>query len=86
MAGLRPRHVWLSSTSIAILVVQDKLDYPVSETGLFGFAGLKRWTYLTPSPVFLSSLSPTLKNNCEGTPKTSISDFLVPPWNLGVLG
>jgi hypothetical protein len=36
-----PGHVWLSSTPIVVLVVQEKPDYPV-------FVGLKPWTDLTP--------------------------------------
>jgi hypothetical protein len=59
MAGHRPGHVWLSSTPVAILVVQKKPDYPVSEPDYPVFVGLKPRTDLTPSPVFLSSLSHT---------------------------
>jgi hypothetical protein len=72
------------------LVVQEKLDCLVSETGLSDFHGFNPSppppdrTY--PFTVFSHfSLSLSLKNNCEGDPKTSIGDPLVPPWNLGVL-
>jgi hypothetical protein len=85
MAGHRPGHVRLSSTPIAILVVQKKLDYPVSETGLSGFRGFKaldRPYPFTNFPLF----SLTLKNIRKGDPKSPIGDFLVPLWNLRVLG
>jgi hypothetical protein len=68
-----------------ILVVQEKSDCPVSETGLSDFCGFK-----PPGqnlPIHRSShFSLSLKNNREGDPKTPIGDPLVPPWNLGVLG
>jgi hypothetical protein len=50
-----------------ILVVQEKPDYPVSET--------------YPFTIFLTSLSlsHTHKNNHEGDPKIPIGDSLVPP-------
>jgi hypothetical protein len=69
-----------------ILVVQEKSDCPVSETGLFGFHGFKPPGQNLPVHYFLTSLSLSLKNNWEGDPKTPIGDSLVPPWNLGVLG
>jgi hypothetical protein len=73
-----------SSYQRLFLVVQEKLDCPVWEAGLSGFRGFKPLDRTYPFTIFLTSLS--LKNNCEGDPKTSIGDFLVPPWNLGVLG
>jgi hypothetical protein len=69
-----------------ILVVQEKPDCPVLEIGLSGFHGFKPPGQNLPLHHFLTSLSLTLKNNCEGDPKTPIGDPLVPPWNLGVLG
>jgi hypothetical protein len=69
------------------LVVQEKLDCPVSKIGLSGFCGLKPRTDFTSSLFFsLLSLSHTLKNNCEDDPKTPFGYSMVPPWNLGVLG
>jgi hypothetical protein len=41
MSGHRPGHVWVSGTPIAILVVQEKPNCPVSKTGLSGFCGFK---------------------------------------------
>jgi hypothetical protein len=68
---------WLSKKNQTIRFL--KLDYPV-------FMGLKPQDRPYPFMVSLSSLSLTLKNNCEGDPKTPFGDSLVPPWNLGVLG
>jgi hypothetical protein len=34
ISGLHPGHVQVFGTPTALLVVQEKLDYPVSETGL----------------------------------------------------
>jgi hypothetical protein len=62
-----------------ILVVQKKSDCSV-------FVGLNPLARTYPFTVFLTSLSLSLKNNCEGNPKTSIGDPLITPWNLGVLG
>jgi hypothetical protein len=42
-----------------ILVVQEKSDYPVSETGLSGFHGFKPLDRTYPFTVFLTSLSHT---------------------------
>jgi hypothetical protein len=56
----------------------QKPDYPV-------FTGLNPLDITYPFTVFLTSLSLSLKNNCEGDPKTPIGDSLIPPWNLGVL-
>jgi hypothetical protein len=67
-----------------ILVVQEKSDCPVLETGLSGFHRFKPPTY--PFTIFLTSLSHTHKNNREGDTKTPIGDSLVPLWNLGVIG
>jgi hypothetical protein len=76
-----------SSYQRLILVVQEKPDCPVSKTGLSGFCGFKPpGRNLTLYHFLTSSLSLSLKNNREGDPKTPIGDFLVPPWNLGVLG
>jgi hypothetical protein len=70
-----------------ILVVQEKLDYPVSETRLSGFRGFKAPVQnLSLHHFSLFSLSLSHKNNHEGDPKTPIGDSLVPPWNVGVLG
>jgi hypothetical protein len=63
---------------IAVLVVQEKPDYPI-------FAGLKPQDRPYPFTVFLTYLSLSLKNNHEGDPKTPFGDSLVPPWNLRVL-
>jgi hypothetical protein len=65
-----------------ILVVQEKPDCPVSKTELSDFRGFKPPGQNIPLHCFSHfSLSHTQDN-----PKTPISDFLVPPWNLGVLG
>jgi hypothetical protein len=68
-----------------ILVVQEKLNYPVSETRISGFCRFKPPGQNLPLHHF-SHFSLSLKNNREGDPKNPISDPLVPPWNLGVLG
>jgi hypothetical protein len=73
------------SYHMLILVVQEKLDCLVSETGLFGFCLFKPPGQNLPLHRF-SHFSLSLKNNREGDPKTPIGDPLVPPWNLGVLG
>jgi hypothetical protein len=44
-----------------ILVVQEKPDYPVSETGLSGFRGFKTPRQTLPLHRFLSSLCLTLE-------------------------
>jgi hypothetical protein len=70
-----------------ILVVQEKPDYLVLETGLSGFCGFKPPGQNLPLHRFSHfSLSHTHKNNREGDSKTPIGDSLVPSWNLGVLG
>jgi hypothetical protein len=72
MAGHRPRHVWLSSTPVAILVVQEKPDYPVSETGLSSFCGFKasdRPYPFTSFPLFSLSHSRT---SIRATPSTPL--------------
>jgi hypothetical protein len=70
-----------------ILVVQEKLDCPVSETRLSSFRGFKAPVQnLSLHHFSLFSLSLSHKNNREGDPKTPIGDSLVPPWNVGVLG
>jgi hypothetical protein len=61
-----------------ILIVQEKLGCPVSEIELSGFRGFKPLDRTYPFTVFLTSLSHTHKNNCEGDPKTPIADSLVP--------
>jgi hypothetical protein len=68
-----------------ILVIQLKLDCPVSEIGLSDFRLFKPPGQNLPIHHF-SHFSLSLKNNHEGDPKTPIGDPLVPPWNLGVLG
>jgi hypothetical protein len=72
------------SYHMLILVVQEKSDCPISETGLSNFRLFK-----PPRQNLLlhhfSHFSLSLKNNCEGNPKTPIDDPLVPLWNLGVL-
>jgi hypothetical protein len=57
----------------------QKSDYPV-------LAGLTPEERTYPFTFFLTSLCFSLKNNHEGNPKTPIGDFLIPPWNLEVLG
>jgi hypothetical protein len=68
-----------------ILVIQEKLDCPVSETGLSDFHGFKPPDRTYPFTIF-SLLSLTHKSNREGEPKTPIGGSLISPWNLGVLG
>jgi hypothetical protein len=68
-----------------ILVLQEKLDCPVSEIGLSGFHGFKPPGQNLPLHWF-SHLSLSHKNNREGGHKTPIGDSFVPPWNLGVFG
>jgi hypothetical protein len=75
------------SYHMLIFVVQEKPDYPVSEIGLSDFHLFKPPEQNLPLYHFSHlSLSLSLKNNCEGDPKTPIGDPLVPLWNLGVLG
>jgi hypothetical protein len=69
-----------------ILVVQEKLNCPILETGLSCFREFKPHDRTSPFTIFLPSLSLFLKNNYEGDPKTPIGDSLVPPRNLRVLG
>jgi hypothetical protein len=76
-----------SSYQRLILVVQEKLGCLISEIGLSGFRGFKPPRQNIPLHHFSHfSLSLSLKNNHEGDPKSPIGDFLVPPWNLRVLG
>jgi hypothetical protein len=73
------------SYHMLILVVQEKSDCPVSETGLSDFRLFKPTGQNLPLHRFsYFSLSLSLKNNHEGDPKTPIGDPLVLPWNLGV--
>jgi hypothetical protein len=54
-----------------VLIVQEKTDCPISETGLSDFHGF--------NPLGRTSLSLSLKNNREGDTKTPIGNFLIPP-------
>jgi hypothetical protein len=67
-----------------ILVVQEKLDCPILETGLSSFCRFKPPGQNLPLHRF-SHISLSHMNNREDDPKTPIGDSLVPPWNLGVL-
>jgi hypothetical protein len=66
-----------------ILVVQEKLDCPVSETGLSGFHGLKPPGQNLPLHRFSHfPLSLSHKNNREGDPRPPLAI----PWFLrGIL-
>jgi hypothetical protein len=68
------------------------LDYPGKtrlSSSIIRLSNFHRYNPLDRTYPFSISLIPhlsSLKNNHEGDARTSIGDFLVPPWNLGVLG
>jgi hypothetical protein len=82
MADHRPEHVRLSNNPIAVLVVQEILDYPVFETGLSSFHRFKTLDRPYPFisfPLFSLSHSRTF---VRATPRPP----LVIPWFLrGIL-
>jgi hypothetical protein len=59
----------------------------LGKIGLSNFRGFKPPEQNLPLHHFsYFSLSLSLKNNCEGDPKTPIGDSMILSWNLGVLG